>query len=137
MTEPGFEIVTDPRNDLIRATLNGYWDLATVARYDVEIRRAHAALAAAGCGADSRRVLIDVRNHQVQSQEVVAALTALRASTGKATHRLAVVVGGVLQKLQSNRVNAEGRDALFTDLDAAIAYLLSPIPPTSECRDAA
>ena len=76
-------------------------------------------------GADQLRLLMDGREQQVQSREVIEALQRRAGNRGTARVRVAVLVATMLRKLQADRVSPAANRAIFFDENEARAWLLA------------
>ncbi|WP_374942064.1 hypothetical protein [Sphingomonas sp.] len=122
-----FEITPDPAASLLRITMRGHWDLATVTLYREALVRAVAAMRAAGCKPGTVCALVDARDGGAQSQEVVASFRDNLRGGDLAPRRLATLVSSALFRRQIERI-AIPNQRLFTDEHDALAWLLSPEP---------
>jgi hypothetical protein len=118
-----FSIDVDPRRDLVRITLAGFFKPADVERFLAARDEAHRKLA---CAPNAHVTLADVREMAIQSQDAVAAFGALLADPRHRSRRLAFVFASSLARNQLLRA-AEGRGAkLFGTIEEAEAWLLAP-----------
>lgn len=118
-----FSIDVDPRRDLVRITLAGYFRPADVERFLAARDQAHRALT---CAPNAHVTLADVREMAIQSQDAVAAFGSLLADPRHRSRRLAFVFASSLARNQLMRA-AEGRGArLFGTIKDAEAWLLAP-----------
>lgn len=124
MTAGQFEIVTEPARSLLRITMRGHWDLATVTGYERALREAVEAMYAGGCRRGTLLALVDARAGTAQSQEVVASYKDRLGGASLAPRKLATLVSSALLKRQVERI-AIPNQRLFTDEDEAVAWLLS------------
>ena len=110
---------------LVVATLRGYWTVETLGSFndaldDLLVRHR------TGAGAARQlKLLVDAREQDVQSREVIDALRQRAGSRGGTDVRVAVVVSGMLRKLQAERVAPNANRAVFLDEGAARQWLLS------------
>ena len=104
-SRPGFTIETDPARRLIRVTMRGFWDEATVAAYDKEIQIAGAAtMAAARCARHELLALVDARELAPQSQELLAKFRDRFLAPERQPKRNATLVSSALLKRQAERI---------------------------------
>lgn len=122
-----FSIAVDPAGHLLRITLRGHWDVATVTRYRAALADAVASMRAAGCAPGSIAALVDARDSGAQSQEVVAAWRDQLATTAFVPRQLATIVSSALLKRQVDRIGIANQ-RLFDDEADAIAWLAAEVP---------
>ena len=106
---------------IIRYRLDGFWEVDEVAKFRsallAEMKRRAAA-------APALKLLGDASAFPVQSVEVAAAFeTLMLREVLPATLRLALVVSGVLGKLQVRRSGVVANMQMFLDVPAALAWL--------------
>ncbi len=117
-----FTVTIEPRHRMIHVTIVGFWSMDVLPAYVAELRRQTDALAAVG---GCRRILVDMTDYPIQSQEVAEAHAQI---IGYAKRKLgaptAVIMPNALSKLQAKRMaNLAGRE-LFDDAASARAWLL-------------
>jgi hypothetical protein len=114
-----YNLHADRAPDCIVATLSGFFSLSQVAAYahdseqlirDISIRRGR------------YRMVIDIRNCAIQSQDVIAAFGAHVAGVPRA-HRLAVVVRSAIVRGQIRRIIGRPEIAIFEDLAEAVNWI--------------
>ena len=115
-----FEI--DGRRGLVRTVLAGFFELDDVARYRDARNRAIARL---GFPPNRHLTLIDGSTCKVSTQEVIAALQGVIGEPGYRSRRCAMVVPGVLAKMQARRAVQRGDVGMFDTLAAAEEWLLA------------
>lgn len=118
-----FEVTHDQRLGMLRVTLRGFWNGATMAGYTQAVQR---------CMADLRRtggckyVLINMIDFPIQSTQIADAHAAnLRNVKRIAGVRVALVMQSALSRLQASRVAADTGHRTFATEDAALDWLLT------------
>lgn len=124
MTAGPFDIATEPARSLLRITMRGHWDVATVALYETALRKAVQEMLAKGCPHGDMLALVDLREVKAQSQDVIAAYKERLDRADLAPRRLATLVSSALFKMQVQRI-AIPNQRLFTSEDDAVEWLLS------------
>ena len=120
MNEERYRIEVDPRTLSARLTLFGLWDLATLNRYTYDVTQALAEGGAAG----RYRILIDLRNHGVQSREVAAAIQSRLMMGIEQASQVAILVSpSLLHRLQAQRLGSHVQASFFADEDEALTWL--------------
>lgn len=123
VTRPGFTIETDAGRRLIRITMRGFWDEATVAAYDKELKIAGAKLVAeAGCARSDLFALTDARDLSAQSQEMLLNYKGRFDAPERQPKRGATIVSSALLKRQAERI-AGPNQRIFEDERAAMDWL--------------
>jgi hypothetical protein len=105
---------------LIRLTMGGFFDSATIGAMRRELVQAVATLP---CGANAHLTLCDIREMDIQSQERVEEFARLVGSDDIRSRRLAFVTAKSLARLQAKRLTTRGGVEFFSDLDAALGWL--------------
>lgn len=122
-----FNFKFEPTIPLLTVTRTGFWSLATVAIYEVELRNRLEELRL--CGPETF-VLLDIRATGALSADVARALRMMVERLGplRAT-RTAIVTSSGLAKLQSRGATDDSRQ-VFTSISSAQAWLKreSPAP---------
>ena len=126
-TEDAFQIDVDLSRNLIRATLRGYWDLATTSNFTEELHKTLAETAAHP-GTNAPRLLIDARNQGVQSQIVVATAGEGMVELKGPSPRVATLISSTLHKMQATRIASPDQHRLFSSESEALAWLLADQP---------
>ena len=121
MSNEPFHIEVDTARKLITVTCAGLWDTATVGDVERGMQDAVDRLSGQGCGRHDLLVLIDRRLQGAQTQDVVAALQRVAHDNADKALRTAILVTGMLNKLQSDRI-AVGL-GIFTDESDALHWL--------------
>ena len=124
LDDPAFTIRIAPERNYVEIVMRGYWDDATMKRFDSELRRMLPALPAGGCRIGEQNTLFDTTAYAVQSQDVLAQLGTMASDPSIGSRRIAVLVSSVLNKLQTRRI-APGY-GLFSDREAALQWLFEP-----------
>lgn len=116
-----YEILPDRSRRMLRINLTGNWDLATMARYEEEVRRELVAMKALG---GYKAFLIDTSDLPIQSQEVAARHEALLSAAGRdRPARVAVLMPAGRSKLQASRVASRAGQQTFTSEAEALKWL--------------
>ncbi|WP_293884058.1 hypothetical protein [Sphingomonas sp.] len=125
MSTPGYKIEVDTKNRLVRLTLTGFWDRATFDRYTEEIEGLAQEARRAGRARLDYRVLVDLRNHGVQSREVATSIEAGMIHNASPLQRHAVLISNsALHRSQVQRLGASTDTRLFENEEDALAWLL-------------
>lgn len=123
MSPASFSIDLEPRRDLVRIRLCGFFSVDDIGRFQAELLLAHRRL---GCGRKGGPLTInDISGMAIQSQDVVPRWSAFLADPAHRSRRLAFVVASTLARMQLERVIG-GRDAqVFTDAAEAERWLFT------------
>ncbi|MCW3849333.1 hypothetical protein OF829_19005 [Sphingomonas sp. LB-2] len=124
LDDPSFTIRIEPARKFVEIGMRGYWDAATIQRFDSELRRLLRALPVGGCRIGEQVTLFDTTQYAVQSQEVLAKLAGMAADPSIGSRRIAVLVSSALVTLQTRHI-APGY-GVFTDRGEALAWLSEP-----------
>jgi hypothetical protein len=121
-----FEVTADPKRQLLRIVMRGFWDAETITAYSAAMRRTMGDLQrTAGC----RRILIDMVDFAIQSKEVAAGHAAyLRAVRDRSEARVALVMQSALSRLQAARVASDTGHSTFATEAEALAWLMADTP---------
>ncbi len=122
--EPSFHLNIDEPQGLLVATFIGFWTLETVIEFETARRTAVAQLTRSLRPGQTAHYLVDRSRQPAQSQEVVAALSAIFSQSGF-PGRKAVIISGALLRRQAERVNEGAETRFFGDRMAALAWLRS------------
>lgn len=115
-----FSIQTDVPRNLLRVHVSGFFSVEDVARYHAAVDQASIELG----GAPSRqRMLCDVTDMRIQSQDVVSAFQGVMADPKYRGRRVAFVVATSLARMQVQRVIGERTALLFDNEPSALAWL--------------
>lgn len=126
MNRDEYRIEVDPERSFARLTLSGLWDSGTVDRYTGDVESALEQAAAGGGPAGGYRILIDLRNHGVQSRDVAAEIQD-RLSRGIAqASRIAVLTSpSALHRMQAQRLGSHVSASFFADAGEAEKWLFT------------
>ena len=119
-TQP-FIIDVDRSRGLISARAYQFWTLAVLERYRVRVQAEQEAIRRSGL---RPLFLIDVREHGVQSREVVEGLQRFADSPSCRATKTAVVVESALYRRQAARIGSVPHHATFHDERDALDWLL-------------
>lgn len=119
-----YEISQDP-SGFVRVTLRGYWSLNELDQFHTALDALVANHRAQPDGSRPLRFLMDGREQQVQSREVIGALQRHAIHRAGEDVRVAVVVATMIRKLQADRVSPAANRAVFFDEDEARTWLLA------------
>jgi hypothetical protein len=128
MTKPPakYSIRTDPRSQMITVVQSGLYTIADLIALSADFAAAIAKLAAHGGVPGQYLLLVDLRDHAIQTKEIADLLQTGVAAQGHLWRRMATVVSpSALQAMQAKRIGQVGSQALFQDRDAATAWLLA------------
>jgi hypothetical protein len=123
MLPASFSIDLDPRRDLVRIRLAGFFSVDDIARFQSELQLAHKRLNCARRGGPL--TINDISGMMIQSQEVVTRWGAFLADPTHRSRRLAFVVGSSLARMQLERAIGERDARVFTDAAEAESWLLA------------
>lgn len=121
---PPFDAEAQTDLNMLLFKMRGHWDASTAEAFAAAASAAQEKLLEHGCPPTERVVLVDGRDHGVQSQEVSTIIAAAVQKLGKDTLRTAVLIAGALHSIQSRRIS-DGRTRMFDDEEAARQWLLS------------
>ncbi len=119
-----FSFSYDEQRILLMITQSHYWSLDTFLRYKQEFLAVHEKIRTRR---RHYRVFADCTDYPVQSNEVVEAFagffnTLMNENKG----HYAIIAGSTLNKMQVQRVIPQSNVKVFTDRDAAMAWLFEP-----------
>ena len=124
-TKGSFALQTNAARRLLRITMRGFWDEATIAAYDKGVRSAGAALMAqTGCAVGDLIALIDARDLGAQSQNLLTEFKSRFEPQERRPKRTATLVSSALLKRQVERISPP-HQRVFEDEREAMAWLLS------------
>lgn len=116
-----FTVEYDMRYRIIRYRIEGFWDVATVARFRAELLGEVSRRAVGGA---RPAVLGDASNFAVQSASVAEAFQAfMMDDVMPRIGRLALIVATMLNKMQVERAAPPGQMKVFLDEGEAIGWL--------------
>lgn len=98
-----FDISIDRPRRLMRIRMAGFFDPGSVRRF---VAARNEALAGLGCAANAHVSLTDIRDMQIQSQEMVAAFARVLGDPSSRSKRLGLVVASTLARMQIRRALA-------------------------------
>lgn len=128
-------ITTDPAHRLMRMTLGGFFQIADVQKLDHERRLAFRQL---GCAMNEHLTLCDVSQCALSTPEVVAELQKVIGNPIYRSKRCAMVVPGMLARLQARRAVQRDDVAMFSTLAEAERWLLNmPLADINRANDEA
>lgn len=117
-----FTVEVDRSSGLILATTFQFWTLATLELFEAAVMAEQEAVRRSGL---PPLFLIDVRQHGVQSREVVEGLQRFANSANGRATKTAVVVESALYRLQAARIGSVPHHAIFRDERDARDWLLA------------
>jgi hypothetical protein len=116
-----FAIDAEKDLKLIRLTMGGFFESATVVALRAQLVDAIASL---GCAANDHLTLCDIREMDIQSQERVGEFAQLVGSDDVRSRRLAFVTARSLARLQAKRLTSREGVDFFTETDEAVDWLM-------------
>jgi hypothetical protein len=116
-----FSFDVDPRLDLVRIKMSGFFAPKDVAAFLAERRKAHAQLL---CGPNEHLTLNDLRGMKIQPSESVDQFREMLAAPQFRSRRLAFVVAPTLAQGQLLRALAGRHARFFEDAVIAEAWLI-------------
>lgn len=127
MSQNAFEITPGPDARSVRITFRDFWTDETVDNYHQALR---ARASAAGGVTATRRVLLDVKHHTVQSQSMMDRIDAiLEGYRSQIEHYGVLLPDARLFRLQMMRVMAGRPVSFFETEEDAAAWLAGESPP--------
>ncbi len=114
-----FDIRPDPRHNMIRVRMAGFFDQDHVRHFAAAYRSALAGLTAPG-----HLTLVDIKAMKIQAQDIVTAFSALLAAPDVRSHKLAFLCGSTLARLQAQRLTDRDGVRFFDDPVSAERWLL-------------
>ena len=118
-----YAVSVEPERSLIRMMLAGFFDPVSLVGFQQARNAAHARLR---CGPNRHDTLVDVRDLQLQTQQVVEAFRFIIAQPGTRARRLAIVTGDAAVRMQVRRVANRDDIRCFPDMAAAERWLAEP-----------
>ncbi|WP_156358368.1 hypothetical protein [Sphingobium sp. Leaf26] len=115
-----FDIVPDPRHNMMRVRMTGFFDQEQVRQFAAAYRSALAGLTSPG-----HLTLVDITAMKIQAQDVVAAFSGLLAAPDVRSRKLAFLCGSTLARLQAQRLTDRDGVCFFEDPVAAERWLLA------------
>lgn len=121
MSTPPYAIRVDPVAGILHLKLQEFWDTAVFEAFVRDLGEAFVRLAAYG---GRIGIFSDTTSFPIQSPEISAAFRAtfITRDTGVRLPS-AILVGSMLSKLQAQRIFSGGPARIFTDREAALAWL--------------
>ncbi|WP_070153107.1 hypothetical protein [Sphingobium phenoxybenzoativorans] len=117
-----FHITHDPRTNVLRITVKGFWNPADVPKLAKGI---DASLREVG---DDFDAIVESFDFPVQANDVADLLTAvMRGGMARTSGRAAVVVGSLLNRAQAERTLVHPRVRVFMTMEEAEAWLASGV----------
>lgn len=123
---PGYVIRVDVQRRLVTLKLLGFWTVETYDEYTRALKTLAVKGKAAGRSLEEYRVLVDLREHGLQSKEVAACIEQGLADGATRRHPHAVLVSpSALHKAQAQRIGAHIAPGFFTDEAVAMQWLMA------------
>lgn len=123
--DPDYRIEVDPVRRFVRLTLYGFWDDDTLRRYEEDLRRLTRAAAKAPASDRGARVLIDMRDHTLLSQDRASRLQR-ELTVPHPNDRTAILVAAVgMLKMQAERVAQLRQPRFFISEEDALGWLFT------------
>ena len=110
----------DPRRNLVRMELHGFFSPDEIAAFDHDRRVAYRQLR---CGPNDHVTLVDMRGTHIQSQEAVQHFQRLLSLPDVPSRKIAFLVARSLARLQIKRAAGEREADFFEDPVAAEEWL--------------
>jgi hypothetical protein len=129
-----FSFAVDPRRDLVRIRMAGFFKQADIADFLAARRTAHRALT---CAPNQHLTLNDISEMSIQSHDVVEAFREMLAAPDYRSRRLAFLVGYTLARSQAIRAIDSREARCFSDPEAAEAWLFADEQDEAPLRRAA
>lgn len=120
MAEEPFSVSVEAVTGVVVARANSFWKVDTLHQFTAAIMASVEVLQRRGRPV---LLLIDAREHGVQSQEVVSGLQQWAHSDAVKSIRTAVIVPSALYRRQARRISSPGDHELFGDEAEARAWL--------------
>lgn len=119
----GWFAVTAERDvHLIRLTMGGFFDSATIQQLRAALVEAVSSLS---CAPNMHVTLCDIRQMDIQSQERVGEFSRLVGSDDIRSQKLAFVTAKSLARLQAKRLTSREGVEFFGDMESALAWLMT------------
>ncbi len=106
---PRFEIVANPKLDLVTITIGGFFAQPDIDAFEQARDVAHRELR---CGPNEHLTLVDMREMLIQSQEAIAGFQRVLNNHTTKSKRIAIVTSQTLARMQVERA-AERRDVQY------------------------
>ena len=115
-----FDIELDAERKLMRVSMGGFFQPEDVARYHAAVHRATAEL---GGLPSMQRMVCDISEMRIQTQETVTAFSQVMADPKYRHRRVAFVVSSTLARMQAQRVLGARQARIFATSAEAEAWL--------------
>ncbi len=115
-----YEISVDRDHNLVRAALGGFFTVSEVQAFACEMQ---AVIASLNCIPGQHCVLIDASQGMPQAQDVTVAFVHMIGAAPVQARRIAVVAEGALYRMQTRRILAIDRSAMFETSAEAEAWI--------------
>lgn len=123
MSHEPFTILFEQDRRLLNISLRGLWDLAQVQHYEDSVRSMVRDIMRSGV-IRQFDVLVDLREHAVQTRDVAEALQGVVGRIGDGVARLALVTSSSsLQKMQATRLGQSSFTRFFSSMEDADSWL--------------
>lgn len=126
---PSFRIGLDTERRLLRVTVEGHFDAATVLAFGKEFREALAGWHARPGKQPPLRMLIDAREAVAQSRDIIDLFEPLKKDVAGSFDRTARLVGSTLHQMQVKRLNSGAQNGVFRREEEALAWLMADPEP--------
>jgi len=120
-----YQILFEPQYAILRVVLLGHWSMAIEERFEQDLDRAKLKSRASAPYLSDLKILIDGRQHGVQSQAVIQRLARYSETLSSDVKKTAVIVESALHRLQAQRLADNESHKVFVNEDAAIKWLIA------------
>lgn len=117
-----FSLEVDPRRDLVRIRMAGFFRKADIADFLEARRAAHQML---DCAPNTHLTINDIRGMDIQAHDIVDSFREMLAAPEYRSRRLAFVVANTLARSQAIRALESRAARWFTDPATAEAWLFA------------
>lgn len=117
-------VAAEPQRNCLRMKISGFFTVDDVAAFAATVA-AEIAVLKRQAGALPHVTLCDTRGVQIQSQDAVAAFTAMLDNPAARSRRLAYVVDAALARMQIRRLTERSDAGYFDTVEAAEAWLFA------------
>ncbi|MGY4398231.1 hypothetical protein ACVWZA_003437 [Sphingomonas sp. UYAg733] len=132
MMKAGYNFDYDARRRLLKLTLSGLWDRATLTAFQREAAALLSKVENAGHTDLGGRILIDLTDYAVQSQDIADDVSALIPTYAIRAGRIAVIWSrSALQKMQMRRLLSSDKLRFVTSEAEGLAWLFEEPPTTT------
>ena len=132
---PSFRISLDTERRLLRVTVEGHFDAATVLSFSTEFRAAIAGWNARPGKQPLLRMLIDAREAVAQSRDVIDMFEPLKSDVAGSFSRTARLVGSAVHQMQVKRLNSGLENGVFRCEEQALTWLMTEPESQSQPAD--